>query len=117
MTNWLSIPGDDDVALMHARLGPWPFRIDAHHHHASSTSLRRDKLEAETEIAARNMAVFLKPRRDTFNGGGRDHEDAPARSEHRHANRAARSLNGETTFGTPPHAKIKFDPSIDLTAS
>jgi hypothetical protein len=117
MTNRFAIPGGDDVALVHTRLGSWSLRLDLHHHHASSTALDRDKLEAEAEIASRDVAVFLKPRRDALNRGGRYHEDAPARSENRHANRSARRLNGKTAFRTLPHAQIKFDPSIDRAAT
>jgi hypothetical protein len=51
MTDWLTIPGDDDVALIHARLGSWSSRLDLHHHHTASALLDHDKLEAETKIA------------------------------------------------------------------
>src|SRR5260370_35837338 len=108
------MPGDDNVALVHSWLSSGSLRLDVHHHHASFTTLDRDKLEAEAEIAPRDVSVFLKPRRDTLNGDGRDHEDAPARSKHRHPNRPTRRLNGETAFRTLPPCQLKFDPSIDL---
>jgi hypothetical protein len=117
VTDRLAIPGDDDVALVHAGLGSWSLRLDFHHHHASSAILDGDKLEAEAQITPRDVSVFLKPRCDTLNGSRRNYEDATARSEHRHANRSARRLNGKTAFRTPPHAQIKFDPSVDLTAT
>jgi hypothetical protein len=44
MTDRLTVPGDDDVALQHPRLGSWSLRFDLHHHHASSTILDADKL-------------------------------------------------------------------------
>jgi hypothetical protein len=117
VANRLTIPRDNDVALLHACLGSRPLRIDVHHHHTSSTTLDGDKLKAEAEIAPWDMSVLFKARRDTLNSSGRDHEDAPARPEHRHANRMARRINGKTAFGTPSHTEIKFDPSIDLAAT
>jgi hypothetical protein len=117
MANRLTIQSDNDVAPMYACLGSWPLRIDVHHHHTSSTTLDRDKLKAEPKIAPRDMSVLLKPRRDTLNSIGRNHEDPPARSKHRHTNRSARRIDGKTAFGTPSHTEIKFDPSIDLAAT
>jgi hypothetical protein len=108
MTDRLTVPGDDDVALVHTSLGSWSLRFDVHDHHASSTALDRDQLEADTEITPRDVSIFLKPRRDTLNGGGRDHKDAPARSEHCHTHHPALRTNGKTAFGTLPHAEIKF---------
>jgi hypothetical protein len=67
------IPGNDDVALVNARLGRWSLRLDFHHHHASSPALDRDELEAEAEIATRDVSVFLKPCGDTLNGSRRNH--------------------------------------------
>ena len=57
-------------------------------------------LEAETEIASRDVAVLLKSHRDTLNSTRRDNEDTAARSENRHADRPARPINGETAFRT-----------------
>jgi hypothetical protein len=117
MADWLTIPADNDVALMHACLGSRPLRIDVHHHHTSSTTLNGDKLKTEAKIAARDMSILLQPRRDTLNSSGRNYEDAPAWSKHCHAKRSARRINGKTAFGTPSHTDIKFDPSIDLAAT
>jgi predicted metalloprotease len=117
VTDRFAIPRDDDVALVNAGHGSWSLRLDFHHHHASSAILDRDKLEAEAQITTRNVSVFLKPRCDTLNGSRWNYEDATARSEHRHANRPARCVNGKTAFRTLPHAQIKFDPSIDLAAA
>jgi hypothetical protein len=117
VTDRLAIPGDDDVALVHAGLGSWSLRLDFHHHHASSALLERDKLEAEPQITPRDVSAFLKPRCDTLNGSRRNYKDETARPEHRHANRLARRLNSKTAFRTSPHAQIKFDPSVDLAAT
>ena len=113
----LTIPADNDVALVDACLSSRPLRIVVHHHYASSTTLDGDKLEAEAEVASWDVSVLLKPRRDTLDSSGRNDEDAPAWSEHRHANRSARRINGKTAFGGVPHTQIKFDPSIDLAAT
>ena len=117
MTDGLTVPADDDVALLHPRLGSWPLWLNVHHHYTPSAALDGDKLEAEAEIAPRDVPVLLKPRCDTLNSSRRDNEDSPARSKYCHPDRSARRIKGETTFGTPPHAQIKFDPSIDLTAA
>jgi hypothetical protein len=114
MADRFTIPAHNDVALVHACLGSWPSRLDVHHHHASSTTLDRDKLKTEAEIAARNMSILLQPRCNTLNSRGRNDENAPARSENRHANRPACRIDGKTTFGALPHTQIKFDPRIDL---
>ncbi len=58
MTDRLAIPNDDNVALEHARLGSWSLRLDLHHHHASSTAVDADKLEAETEIAPGHGSIL-----------------------------------------------------------
>jgi hypothetical protein len=92
-------------------------RLYVHYHYTSSATLDGDKLEAEAEIAPRDVAVLLKSRRDTLNSSRRDNEDTAARSENRHADRPARPINGETAFRTLPHAQIKFDSSVDLTAT
>jgi hypothetical protein len=117
MTDGLTVPSDDNVALVHARLGAWSLRVDVHYHYTSSATLNCNKLEADAEIASRNVPVLLKPRRNTLNSSRWDHEDAPARSENRHADRPAGRINGNTAFRIPPHAQIKFDPSIDLAAT
>src|SRR5262249_36138224 len=117
MTDGLTVPADDNVALVHARLGSRSLRLDLHYHDTSSAALDRDKLETEAEIAPRDVAVLLKPRRDTLNSSRRDNEDPAARSEHRHADRPACRVNGKAPFGTLPHTQIKFDPRIDLTAT
>jgi hypothetical protein len=117
MTDGLTVPRDDDVALMHARLGPWSLGLHIHYHYTSSATLNRDKLEAEAEIAPRNVAVLFKPRRDALNSSRRDNKNTPARSEYRHADRPAVRINGKTAFGTLPHVQIKFDPNIDLAAT
>src|SRR6516225_93974 len=117
MSDGLTVPGNDDVALVHARFCSWPLRLQVHYHYTSSAALNRDKLEAEAEIAPRYVAVLLKSRADALNSGRRDNEDTLPRSEHRHAYRPARRINSETAFRTPPHTQIKFDPSVDLTAA
>jgi hypothetical protein len=117
MTDGLTVPSNDDVALMHARLGSRSLRLHVHYHYASSATLNRDKLEAKAEIAPRDVAVLLKSRGDTLNSSRWDNEDTPAWSEYRHADRPACRINRKTAFGTPPHAQIKFDPSIDLAAT
>jgi hypothetical protein len=117
VTDRLTIPGDDDVALVHARLGCWSLRLDLHYHDTSSAALDRHKLEAEAEIAPRDVPVLLKSRCNALNGSRWDNEDSAARSEHRHAYRPAGRVNGKTPFRTLPHAQIKFDPSIDLAAT
>jgi hypothetical protein len=61
--------------------------------------------------------MLLEPRRNTLNSSRWDNEDAPARSENRHADRPAGRINGNTAFRPPRHAQIKFDPSIDLAAT
>ena len=73
-------------------------------------------MEAKAEIAPRDVPVLLKPRRDTFNGSRRDHEDALARPEYCHAHCPACRINGKTAFCTLAHAQIKLDASIDLSA-
>ena len=73
MTDRLSIPGDDDIALVNARLRRWSLRLDLHHHHASPAILDRDELEAEPEIPTRDVSVFLKPRGSALNGSRRNH--------------------------------------------
>ena len=113
----LIIPGDDDVALVYTRLGAWSLRLDIHYHYTSFAALNCDMLETEAEIATRDVAVFLKSRRDTLNSSRRDNEDTPARSEHCHADCRAACVNSKTAFSTLPHAQIKFDPSIDFTAT
>jgi hypothetical protein len=117
MTDGLTVPGDDDIALVHARFGSRSFRLDFHYHYPSSAAFNGDKLEAEAKIAPRNAPVLLKPRCDTLNRSRRDNEDTPARSEHRHADHPACRINGNAAFRTLPHTQIKFDPSIDLTAT
>jgi len=117
MTDGLTVPANDDVALVHARLGSWSSRLHVHYHYTSSTALDGDKLEAEAEIAPRDVPVLLKPRRDTLNSSRGDNQDSPTRSEHCHPDRPACRVNGETAFRIPPHAQIKFDPSINLTAT
>jgi hypothetical protein len=117
MTDGLTVPSNDNVALVHARLGSWSLRLHVHYHYASSATLNRDKLEAKAEIAPRDVAVLLKSRGDTINSSRGDNEDTPSRSEHRHADRPARRINSETAFRTLPHTQIKFDPGIDLTAT
>jgi hypothetical protein len=117
MTDGLTVPSNDDVALVHARLGSWSLRLHVHYHYASSATLNRDKLEAKAEIAPRDVAVLLKSRGDMLNSSRWDNEDTPPRSEHRHADRPARRINSETAFRTLPHAQIKFDPGTDLTAT
>jgi hypothetical protein len=117
MTDGLTVPANDDVALVHARLGSWSLRLHVHYHYTSSATLDGDKLEAEAEIASRDLAVLLKSSRDTLNSSRRDNEDTAARSENGHADRPARPINGETAFRTLPHAQIKFDSSVDLTAT
>jgi hypothetical protein len=104
MTDGLTVPSNDGVALVYARLGSWSLRLHVHYHYTSSATLNRDKLEAEAKIAPRDVAVLLKPRRDALNSSRRDNKDSPARSEHRHADRPASRINGETAFGTLPHA-------------
>jgi hypothetical protein len=117
MTDGLTVPADDSVALVHARLGSGSLSLDLHYHDTSSAALDRDLLETEAEIPSRDVAVLLKPRRDTLNSNRWDNEDPAARSEHCHANRTACRVNGKAAFGTLPHAQIKFDPSTDLTAT
>jgi hypothetical protein len=117
MTDGLTVPGNDDIALVHARLGSWSLRLDLHRHYTSSAALDGDKLEAEAEITPRNVPVLLKSCRDTLNSSRRDNEDSAPRSEHRHADRPACRVNGKTAFRIPPHAQIKFDPSIDLASA
>jgi hypothetical protein len=117
MADWLTIPADNDVALVNACLSSWAFGIDVHHHHATSTTLDGDKLKAEAEVAPRDVSVLLKPCRDTLDSSGRNNEDALARSKHCHANRMARRINGKTAFGTSSHTDIKFDASIDLATT
>src|SRR5262249_50893872 len=117
MTDWFTIPGNDDVALVNARLGRWSLRLDFHHHHASSPALDRDELEAKAKRAAGDVSVFLKLRRDTLNGSRGNHYPATARSEPRHVNRPARRINRETALRALPHVQIEFDPSIDLAAA
>src|SRR5262245_63670433 len=106
MTDGLTVPANDDVALVHARLGSRSLRLHVHYHHTSSATLDGDKLEAEAEIAPRDVAVLLKSRPDTLNSSRRDNDDTAARSENRHADRPARRLNGNTSFRTLPHAQI-----------
>jgi hypothetical protein len=117
MPDRLTIPGDDDVTLVHSRLGSRSLRLDVHYHYTSSAALDCDKSEAETEITPRDVPVFLKSRCDSLNSSGRNHEDSPAWSEHCHANRLACRVNCETTFRTLSHAQIKFDSRIDLTTT
>ena len=64
------------VTLVHARLGSWSLRLHVHYHYTSSATLNRDKLEAEAEIAPRDVAVLLKPRRDTLNSSRRESRPA-----------------------------------------
>jgi len=111
----LTIPGDDNVTLVHSRLGSWSLRLDVHYHYTSSAALDCDKPEAETEITPRDVPVFLKSGCDSLNSSRRDHEDSPARSEHCHANCPACRVNCEATFRALSHPQIKFDSSIDLT--
>jgi hypothetical protein len=92
-------------------------RLHVHYHYTSSATLDGDKLEAEAEIAPRDVPMLLKSRGDTLNSSRRDNEDTPPRSEHRHADRSTRRINSGTAFGTLPHPQIKFDPSVDLTAA
>src|SRR5262249_46396726 len=80
-------------------------------------ALDGDKLEAKTEVAPRDVAVLLKSCCDTLNSSRRDNEDTPARPEHRHADRPAHRINSETAFRSLPHAQLKFDPGLDLTAT
>jgi hypothetical protein len=117
MTDGLTVPSDNNVALVHARLCAWSLRVDVHYHYTSSATLNCNKLEADAEIAPRNVSVLLKPRRNTLNSSRWDHEDAPTRSENRHADRPPSRINRNTAFRIPPHAQIKFDPSIDLAAT
>jgi hypothetical protein len=117
MPDGLTIPSNYSVALVHARLGCWSLRLHVHYHYTSSATLNRDKLEAEAEIASRDVAVLLNPCRNALNSSRRDNEDTPARTEHRHADRPAGRINGKTAFSTLPHAQIEFDPSIDLAAT
>src|SRR5215470_5386479 len=100
MTDGLAVPANDDVALVHARLGSWSLRLHVHYHYTSSATLDGDKLEAEAEVAPRDVTVLFKSRRDTLNSSRRDNEDTAVRSENRHANRPACPINGETAFGT-----------------
>jgi hypothetical protein len=114
MTDRLTVPADDNIALLHARLGSWSLRFDLHHHDASSTAFDGDKLKAEAKVAPRDMSILLKPRRDALDGSRRNDKDAAARSIHRHAKSPTGCVNGKTTFGTPAHAQIKLDPRVDL---
>jgi hypothetical protein len=117
MTDRLTVPANDDVALVHGRLGAWSLRVDVHYHYTSSATLNRYKLEAEAQIAPRDVPVLLKPRRNTLNSSRWDNKDASAGSENRHADRPAGRIKGNTAFRTPPHAQFKFDPRIDLAAA
>ena len=73
MTDRLAIPGNDDIALVNARLRRRSLGLDLHHHQASSAALDRDELEAQAEIATRDVSVFLKPRGNALNGSRRNH--------------------------------------------
>ena len=117
MMDGLTVPGDDDIPLVHARLGSWSFRLDLHHHDTSCATFDHDKLEAKSEITPRDVPVLLKSRCDTLNGSRRDHKDASARPEHCHADYPTDRVNGKPAFRTLPHAQIKLDPSLDLTTS
>src|SRR6516165_8584009 len=110
MTDGLTVPANDDVALMHARLGSWSLKLHVHYHYTSSATLDGDKLEAEAEIAPRDVAVLLKSRRDTLNSSRRDNEDTAARSENRHADCPSRPINGETALHSAACAdQVRFE--------
>jgi hypothetical protein len=117
VSDGLTVPGNNDVALVHASFCSWSLRLQVHYHYTSFATPNRDKLEAEPEIAPRDVPMLLKPCGDTLSSSRRYNEDTPPRSEHRHADRPTRRINSETAFGTLPHAQIKFDPSVDLTAT
>jgi hypothetical protein len=112
MTNGPTVPCDDDIALVHACLGSWPLRLDLHHHDTPCAALDRNKLEAEAEIAPRDVPVLLKARCDTLNSGRWNHQHSSARSEHCHADRPTRRVNGKAAFRILPHAQIKFDRAL-----
>jgi hypothetical protein len=63
------------------------------------------------------MRPWLQLRRDTHNGSRRYEENAFPRPESVMPIARPACAEGETAFGTPPQAQIKFDSSVDLAAS
>src|SRR5439155_18918339 len=79
MADGRAIPGDDDIALLHAGKRARTPAVDAHDHRALLlAAFHGDRLQAEAKIAPRDAAVGLEPGRDPLDGRGRDDQHAPA---------------------------------------
>src|SRR5262249_26814219 len=113
----LAIPSLDDVALTEAGLRAWPFCIDAHHHRTHAAfAIEPHRLQAEAEIAARDLAVGFELCRDTRERGRRDYEHAPALTENDHAEHVACGVQRDAAFGVTAEREVKLHPRVDLPA-
>ena len=69
MADGLTIPRDDSVALMKTGGRARSLSVNAHDHSTPSVaSLDRDWLQADPKVSARDAAMALELRRDTFDG-------------------------------------------------
>src|SRR3954470_4126219 len=112
-----SAPANRSVHHADACRSAWPIPVDGHHHRSNGTVLEPHRLETKTEIAASDPTMAFELGGDALDGGRRDHEDAPARPEHRHPDRTAGRIKRETAFRAPSERSIELDPGIDPAAA
>src|SRR3954470_7600868 len=115
--NWRAIPVHDDVPLSDSCRSAWPIAVDGHHHGSNTSAVEPHRLETKTEIAPRDPTMTFELGGEALDGGRGDYQDAPARPEHRHPERATSRVKRETAFRAPLERSIELDPGVDLTAA
>jgi hypothetical protein len=76
--------------------------FDAHDHGAwSFATFDGNRLETQSEIAARYASMARELWRDALDGGRWDDEHASTRPKNRHADRRAGRVQQEAAFGAP----------------
>jgi hypothetical protein len=103
---------------MDARLRPRTLAINAHHHCADTAiAVESDRLQAETEIAARDPTMGFELGGDPRDRRGGNDEHTPARTKNGHAEGPPGRSNDEPTFGMAAQFLVKLNASVDVAAA
>src|SRR5262245_40967841 len=96
--NGLAIEAHEDISLMNVSRGPRTLGVHADDHDAGAAALDRHRLQAETQVAARDATVALEPRRDATDRGRGYHQNPPPWSKHQHAEWLPCGVDRETAL-------------------